>query len=88
MSVEQKINELFAIRNHVQRLKERESRLIHSIHTEMNRRLVNEISTDAGILCKRSVVSRNLMRKTNIPEDVWDEYSEPLEYVRLIVKPE
>ena len=54
----------------------------------MNRRLVNEISTDAGILCKRSVVNRNLMRKANVPEDIWDEYSEPLEYVRLIVKPE
>lgn len=88
MSVEQKIDELFAIRSRMQRLRERESRLINSIHAEMNRRLVNEISTEAGIRCKRSVVSRNLMRKANVPEDVWDEYSEPLEYVRLIVKPE
>jgi hypothetical protein len=33
-------------------------------------------------------VNRNIMRKSNVPEDVWGDYSEPLEYVRLLVKPE
>lgn len=85
MSVEQKVDELIRVRNRIKTLREREQGLIQAIHEIMTRDRTNQVDTGV-VLCKRSVVNRSIMRKENVPPDVWDEYAEPIEYVRLLVK--
>lgn len=85
MSIEQKIDELLAIRNQMKQLRLREDQLITSIHTRMNQDRTNQI--DTGLTrCKRNVVNRTVMKRENVPVEIWDQYAEPIEYVRLLVR--
>ena len=85
MSVEQKIDELLAIRNQIKQLRIREETLMNHIHTRMTQQMTNRIDTPTT-LCKRSVVERSIMKRANVPPEIWDQYSEVIEYVRLIVR--
>jgi hypothetical protein len=85
MSVEQKIDELLTTRNQIKQLRHREERLTMYIHDQMNQRRTNRIDTPST-LCHRSVVSRTIMKKDNVPPEIWQEYAEPIEYIRLMVR--
>jgi hypothetical protein len=85
MSIEDTIHELYRIKRKISNLKDREKELKRQVHIFMNDTLTNRIDTDY-ITCNRNIRSSRRMIKSNVPEDVWDEFSEEIYFPALTLR--
>jgi hypothetical protein len=85
MSLQRKLKKLIKVRHKLKKLEKKEKRLKQAIHSDMNQLGVNDVEFQ-NIIAKRQNRVRSIIRKQNVPEDIWEEYAEAVVFPVLTAK--
>lgn len=75
----------YHVKKQIKDLQEKEEFLKYKIHNIMNQRQTNMVRSEY-FTCARKVRTRRDIKKSKVPEEVWDEYAEEIEYPVLLLK--
>lgn len=83
--MEDLLNQYYAVKKQLRELRETEKFLKYKIHQTMNHYETNSISSNY-FTCIRDIRSREIMYKKDIPQPVWEQYAQRIEFPIILLK--
>lgn len=78
------LTKIVIVRRKLRELAHAEKYLTEKLYQEMGNS--DRIRTE-NFTAERKQITRSIMKKKNVPDEVWAEYSEPIRYTTLRIKP-
>lgn len=79
MSIEQMLNDYYSVKQQLNILKKDEAYIRKHILEAMKTNRTNMLNTD-NYVCVRTFQTREIIRKENVPEEIWSELKEVIQY--------